>query len=133
MIRIGKLAYAGRRDCSVSMTFFLRLSKYVFPFFWFNIFLKEIESLPQTLISNPYIFAPMPKSFNISIYECCQIKNCKLEITKIYIIRLQRYGDQKIFEFVTKTEFLCFCLGGDVTGRGCSTKDKVYYKVSFLF
>ena len=38
----------------------------------------------------------MLQTFDISNYEVCQIKQSKLKISKVYIIRLQRYQDKKI-------------------------------------
>ena len=59
---------------------------------------KEIQSLPQT---NPVFFSTQCQ--RSQIFKTWKIKKVKLEMLKVYTIRLRRYWD---LEFVAKTRFL---------------------------
>ena len=84
--------------------------------------------------SNPYILYfcnSMSWTLDISIYEFCQIKYSKLEISKVYTyIRLQRWI--RILEIVAKTQFLWHMENKKMTNWGALNK-KIYDELRFGF
>ena len=94
---------------------------------------KELSLSHKRWFSNLYILYlcnSMSLTLDISIYEFCQIKYSKLEISKVYTIRLQRWI--RILEIVAKTQFLWHMENKEMTNRGAVNK-KIYDELWFGF